>query len=406
MTAAGRRRLWVVSDMYYPEDVSTGFYMTHIAEGLADHRDVHVVCGQPSYGRHGVRAPAREARNGTRITRVAATHFPKDRLMLRALNVLSFTLSALLFLTLRLRRGDQILCVTNPPSLPPLLAIVARWRSAEFFLLVHDVFPETLAATRGSRRNGLGFRLLTGFANLAYRRARTVIALGRDMATLAARKRGRRAGIAVIENWADLDEIHPLAFSDNPMRAELGLNDVHVMQFSGNIGRTHDVEGILTIGRTMRGEGWRLLVAGFGGKQQLAEQAATESRGDVIFLPRQPRERLNMLLNCADVFVIAFVPGMYGLSVPSRMYNVMAAGRPILAICDSGSELAQVVAEEDCGWHFERLDPDAIVAFLRSLDGEEIRRKGENGRRAAVERYSELSKIMVWKKILDTNGNA
>jgi colanic acid biosynthesis glycosyl transferase WcaI len=405
MSTFCRRRLWVVSDMYYPEDVSTGYYMTRIAEGLASAREVHVVCGQPSYARHGVRAAAVESRNGTCIRRVAATHFAKDRMALRALNVITFTMSALLLLLLNSRRGDQILCVTNPPSLPPLLSAVAKWRGVDFYLLVHDVFPETLAATRPLTFGRLAYRLLVRFANGAYRRATAVAVLGRDMAELAARKRGSERGIVIIENWADLDEIHPLADADNGLLAEIGLRDARVLQFSGNIGRTHDVEGIIALARAFRrpngDHNWSLLVAGFGGKQELVEQAAGEAATNIIMLPRQPRERLNELINCADIFVIAFVPGMFGLSVPSRMYNVMAAGRPILAICDSGSELARVVAEEDCGWHFDRLNPELLVEFIESLDDFTVARKGANSRKAAVARYSEISKIKAWEALLN-----
>ena len=140
-------RLWVVSELYYPEQTSTGYFLTHIAEGLAETMDVWVVCGQPTYSEHGMRAPAREERNGVRIHRVPATHFGKDRLALRAINVLTLSLSAAWFALTHFRRGDRLLIVTNPPTLPPLLGLIARWKRMDAHLLVHDVYPEVLAAT-------------------------------------------------------------------------------------------------------------------------------------------------------------------------------------------------------------------------------------------------------------------
>lgn len=388
--------------MYHPEDVSTGYYMTRIAEALARDRDVHVLAGQPSYAAQGNLAPAHERRNGTTIRRVASTHFAKDKLVLRAINVATFTVSAALYALMHVRRGDSILCVTNPPTLPPLLALVAKLRGAKLHLLVHDVFPETLAATGYISPNRLVYRFLKGFSGIAYRNATSVVALGRDMAALVARKRGRREGVRIITNWADLDIIRPLSRSDNTVLDETGLKDNHILQFSGNLGRTHDVEGILALGDALRrSSDWRLLVAGFGGKEGIARQSADE-RG-TVFLPRQSRERLNAMLNAADIFVIAFVPGMAGLSVPSRMYNVMAAGKPILAICDSESELAQVVIEEEAGWLFQDLDANALATFILSLPPEEIARRGANALRAARERYSDEAKFAEWQALLDVD---
>src|SRR5690242_20331983 len=118
-------RLWIISELYYPEQTSTGYFLTRIAEGLAGFMRVEVLCGQPTYSEHGMRAPRRENRNRVRIHRVHATHFGKDRLILRAINALTLTVSVTWFALLRFRRGDRLLIVTNPPTLPPLVGLIA-----------------------------------------------------------------------------------------------------------------------------------------------------------------------------------------------------------------------------------------------------------------------------------------
>ncbi len=382
-----KQRLWVCSDMYFPEDVSTGFYMTRIAEGLAGKFDVFVLCGQPSYAHQGTKAPETEVRNSTNIKRVRATSFSKDSLGLRLLNVVTFLVSMSFAALTRFRRGDVVLCVTNPPVLPPLLSLICSIKGCRFILLVHDVFPETLTAVAGFSENGLTFRALKHFSNIAYRNADVVLALGRDMAKLATKKGGKT--VKIIENWADLDEIFPIKRADNQLIKDLGLEGKKILQYSGNIGRTHDIDQILELAKSLeKFPDWVVLFAGFGGRKSLVDEAAKRPGSNIVVIPRQPRERLNELLNAADLFAIAFVPGMLGLSVPSRMYNIMAAGRPILALCDAQSELALVVSENDMGWHVDLetdIDFDHLVIAIN--DEPELLRKGNNARSTAQSKY-------------------
>jgi colanic acid biosynthesis glycosyl transferase WcaI len=396
----GKPRLWICSDMYFPEEVSTGFYMTRIAEGLATRFDVMVLCGQPSYAHQGTKAPRTEVRNGTYITRVRATSFGKDRLGLRLINVVTFLLSMSLAGLTKFRRGDVVLCVTNPPVLPPLLSLICRIKGCRFVLLVHDVFPETLTAVAGFSENGLIFRAFSHFSNFAYRYADVVVALGRDMAKLATKKGGRN--VEIIENWADLDEIFPIKRADNQLIQDLGLEGKKILQYSGNIGRTHDIQQILRLAKSLeRLPDWVILFAGFGGRKSLVEEAAQRPGSNIIVIPRQPRERLNELLNAADLFAIAFVPGMLGLSVPSRMYNIMAAGKPILALCDPRSELALVVNENDIGWQADsagNLDFEKLVEGM--TDETSLVQKGQNALSTARSKYRYETIIEKYLKIL------
>lgn len=400
MTAV-RPTLWVISDLYYPEDVSTGHIMTELAEGLSNDAEVQVLCGMPSYASAGKRAPRHEVRHGTRIRRLGWFAFSKDRLLLRALNVASFTLSVLLFHAWHLRAGDRVLCVTNPPTLPSPLATLARLKGARFFLLVHDVFPETAVAAGKLRRESPFFRMLSWANAPGYRKAEKVIVLGRDMARLAATKRGTGDGVEIIENWADLDEISPLPKEESAFLAELGWTAKRVIQFSGNLGRTHGVETLVTAARSMAADAeWRWLFAGFGGKGGIAERAANGT-DTIAYLQRQPRARLPDLLSAADVHVIAFVPGMIGLSVPSRMYNVMAAGRPIIAMADNASELALTVQENGIGWVVAPQDWAGLVRILREeATATTCAEMGARARRVAQSRYKREGMIARFREAL------
>jgi glycosyltransferase involved in cell wall biosynthesis len=394
------RRLWVVSELYYPEQTSTGYFLTRIAEGLASSMPVEVVCGQPTYSEHGVRAPAREDRGGVRIHRVPATHFGKDRLLLRAINILTLTLSVAWFALFNFARGDRLLIVTNPPTLPPLVGLIARWKRMDAHLLVHDVYPEVLAATGFMRRDSLPYRLLERLFSATFALYGSIIVLGRDMADLVRVKlRGAERRVTIIPNWGDVDEIAPLARDANPFFALNQIDAPYVIQFSGNIGRTHDVETIIAAAHQLKARNDILFVfAGYGGKTDLISQAvASGELPNVRLLPRQPRELLGPMLASATATIISFVDEMKGLSVPSRMYNVLAAGTPIIAIADPDAELSLAVVEEKAGWVLPTGDAgallDLVTRLASPLGAEEATRLGANGRAAVEARYTFASVI-------------
>lgn len=390
---ASQSRLWVVSELYYPEQTSTGYFLTAIAEGLASEYDVHAVCGKPSYSERGVEVARRENRNNVTIHRMLATHFNKDRLVLRFLNYVTFAISATIFAIRHFRRGDSMLIVTNPPTLPPILGRIARLKGVRGHLLVHDVYPEVLAATGVMAPKGAAWRALSKFFGWAFANFDTIVVLGRDMRALVVRKLAKRSDappITIIPNWGDVEEIRPLVRDKNAFAAEHGLTGKTVVQFSGNIGRTHDVELILEVARRAEDlEDVVFLFVGYGGQ---AQSVASYNGANVRYLPRQPRECLNGMLSCSDLTVIAFKDSMMGVSVPSRMYNVMAAGVPIAAVADRDSELTQTVVKNEAGWHIRPGDADELEKLVRHLAtpaGHKLaQRLGDNARSAVTANYT------------------
>ena len=392
-------RLWVVSELYHPEQTSSGYFLTHIAEGLARDYDVRVICGQPSYSERGIRAPRFERHNDVAITRVLSSHFDKDRLALRAINLLTFTVSVFWFALRHVRRGDRLLVLTNPPTVAILVGLVARWRRCKSVFLVHDVYPEFLYAAKILRPASRIARVLERLFAWSYRLYDEVVVLGRDMKEVVGHKLGdRRDDITIIPNWGDVDEIVPVPPQDNAFRKEHGLGDNFVVQFSGNIGRSHNVEMVLAAARALRDEPRiKFLFVGYGGKSSLVREATRGGLDNLLFLPRQPREMLGQMLGSSNATVISFVDGMYGLSVPSRMYNVMSAGVPIVAIAHPASELSLTVAEGGAGWVLEPRTGEALAALLRTLatpEGTaEAARRGAAGR-ALVERKFTLALVL------------
>ncbi|MBM6578449.1 glycosyltransferase family 4 protein [Microvirga sp. SRT01] len=399
-----------MSELYYPEQTSTGYFLTAIAEGLATSMAVNVVSGQPTYSERGILAPANEDRNGVRIHRARATHFNKDRLLLRAINTLTLTLSIGWFALIRFRRADQLLIVTNPPTLPPLLGLIARFKNMNTHLLVHDVYPEVLAATGIIHPHSITYRLLSRVFSATFRAYDSIIVLGRDMAELIQQKIGNvKRPITIIPNWGDPDEIKPIPRDTNPFLLINNIRARCIIQFSGNIGRTHDIETILAAAHNLRNRHDIIfLFVGYGGKAStVANAIASGELPNVRFLPRQPREMLGPMLASATATIISFVDEMKGLSVPSRMYNVMAAGTPIIAIADPDSELSLTVREEQSGWILAPGDVNALTELVTALaeaHGEyDATSRGINGREAVLAHYTFSSILTKFRRLLIVN---
>lgn len=369
-----RVRLWVASELYYPEETSTGYFLTRIAEGLADNFDVQIISGRPAYSERGTKVTAYEERRGTRIYRMPATRFDKDIIPLRLLNLVTFSLATFVFALFKIRRGDLVLVVTNPPTLPLVVGLAGRLRGARLSLLVHDIYPEVLDASGTLNPTGTLYRILEAVFRGLFRGFERIFVLGRDAEEAVARKiRSGAERIRIIPNWADIEEVFPLNAQENHFRNSLGLQDKIIIQFSGNIGRTHDVETILEAAEQLKDDPrFHFLFFGYGAKSNfVSERAAKLHLSNVDVLPRQPREKLNQMLNACDAVVIALVDKMFGLSVPSRMYNVMAAGKPIIAIAHPRSELCRTIEDASAGWPLPGCSGTDLAQFVRQLGEEE-----------------------------------
>jgi colanic acid biosynthesis glycosyl transferase WcaI len=390
---ARRRRLWVISELYYPEETSTGYYLTRIAEGLTGDFDVKVICGQPTYFARGTIAPKHEVHKGVEIFRASGTTLDKNVIPFRLINMITLGVSALVTALRRFGPGDHVLVVTTPPSMPFIAAIGALLKGASYTLLIHDNYPEILIATKKSKPGSLVVNAMSFFNRWLYKHASKIIVVGRDMRELLARKtEGLDIPIVYIPNWAELESVEPATKAENRMLGELGVRDKVVFLYAGNMGHPNDLESIVDAARALRDrEDIHFVFLGAGVKRKwLQERVSTLGLSNVSILDPRPRSEQNDFLNACDVGIVSLVENMVGVSMPSRTYNILAAGKPILALTESGSELAQVVIEDAVGWIVAPGAPEDLTkTILTILDRpDELGAMGERARAAALERSS------------------
>ncbi len=400
------RKIWIVSELYYPEETSTGYFMTGIAEGLAQHYKVGALCSRPTYAARGQHAPASEVHNGVKIYRCTAAAFNKDSLPLRVINLLTITLTLFFRALSVFARNDIVLVVTNPPLLPFLTMAACRLKGARCLLLVHDVYPEVLIATGLIKKQSLPARLIDRLSLFLYRSVNRIIVLGRDMKELIEKKLGHSdSRVVIIENWGDVQNIVPQPRERNSLLQQLGLAKKFVIQYSGNIGRTHGIENLIDAAKALKNhDDIVFLIIGSGMKKRLLEQTVRQEKlTNIIVLPRRPRDQLAASLNACDLAIITFIPAMAGVSVPSRLYNILAAGKPILAVAEDRSELAMVVKEENVGWVVQPGKSDQLTqAILEAKSSPDLPAKmAANARSAAEKKYSYSPIIERYKTLIE-----
>src|SRR3989338_7494529 len=400
-----KKRIWVVSELYYPEQSATGYYLTNIAEGLATDMEVHVLCGQPTYSSRGISAAVLEVRNGVHVRRCNSTTFDKNLLVGRVVNVVTITVSIFLQALLRFRPGDRVLVVTNPPTLPFLVSLACRVLNAECVLLIHDVFPEALVGTGIVRSGSLVNRIFHWLNDRLYHSVVHIVVIGRDMKGLVQGKlKGATPAVSVIPNWADVEQVVPTARGGNPYLKQWGIEKKFVIQSSGNMARSAAIETMVQGAELLKDKtDIHFVFVGSGVKKPWLERTIRE-RGlaNVSIFPPQPRESLSDLLNAADVALIGLVSGMTGISVPSRMYNVLATGKPLIALAPTESELARVVLEESVGWVVDPDDPHALADIIleAKTNAEGLELMGRRARAAAKQKYQFSHSLELFRSLI------
>jgi glycosyltransferase involved in cell wall biosynthesis len=401
--AEKHNRLWVVTEPYYPELTSTGYYLTQIAEGLAAYRDVKVLCGQPNYAARGIVAPKHEIHKDVEIFRVSGTTLDKNVIVFRLINMITLGLS-IFFKALRsFRRGDRVLVVTTPPSLPFVVAVAALVKGAGYVPLIHDNYPEILIAVGKAKPGSLFSSTIDFFNRWLYKYAEKIIVVGRDMHDLLMRKTvGLDIPIITIPNWAELESVSPSLRSENKLLDELGLREKFVLLYAGNLGHPNDLESIVECAAELREHPEvHFVFLGAGVKRKwLESQIKTLELPNVTLLDPRPRSEQSVFLNACDIGVVSLVSKMLGVSMPSRTYNILAAGKPILALTEENSELARVVCEDRVGWIVPPGDASALLtAIMAILDRRrELPAMGERARQSALAKYSVKMAIENYRK--------
>lgn len=398
------RRVTFVNRFYAPDQSATSQILTDLAQHLAGEGwAVTVVTSRLVYG-GGERLPARDVIAGVEVVRAPTSRFGNLNLAGRALDYLTFYVSAFFALVGLLRAGDVVVAKTDPPLISVVVAGAARLKGALLVNWLQDVYPEIAAAYGVTAVRGPLGALLSGVRNASLRAARLNVAICDDMARLLGPVGGPRP-IEVIHNWSDDAAVSPLPKGENQLRGDWGLNDRFVVGYSGNLGRAHDWRTIADAAEHLRDRRDVLFLMIGGGAGLKALRAAVEGRGlqaSFRFEPYQPKPMLNQSLGTPDVHLISLSPRFRGLLFPSKLFGIAAAGRGVIAITDPASELADIVRAHRCGEAVAEGDAAGLARLIRRLAGEPqaVDAYGRRAREMLEDGYRQEQALARWTRAL------
>lgn len=389
----GRKNLLIYAHYYYPDVASTGQILTELAEGLNDTFHTTVICTVPSYTGKISRYYRKhkyyyENINGVDILRIRVPEFRKSFALSRIFNILSYFFSAILA-TFRVGHQDYVFTISQPPVLGGLLGVIGKHiKHAKLIYNIQDFNPEQVMAVDFTH-NKLILNTMMMLDKYSCRQASKVIIVGRDMIETLHKRFEKMVPYAHINNWINEEEIYPLP-KDNAgvlaFKRKYGLEDKFVIMYSGNIGLYYDLANILkTIEKFKDKEEVMFAFIGEGSVlEELRTYKEAHQLSNVVFIPYQSKSDLIYSLNAGDVHFVVNAKGIKGVSVPSKLYGVMAVGKPVLGILDEGAEARLIVEEAECGISVEPGDYNAIEElisrYIQIQNSQELKEMGTRGR--------------------------
>ena len=354
-------KIVVVSQHYPPDHSTTAAIMASIASHLAPETPLLVLSGTPGSANQQAINSGQPA-----VVEIRNRMGAKAALIRRASAEMFFTIRMFVALLGRLRRGDVVLTVTAPFMLPYAVAAAASLKRAPSVLIMHDLFPDVLVMAGLLKPSSFGPKLIRGANALMFRMLSAVVIIGRDTEALLLRYKGlTRDRICFIPNWATLAPgVRPIN-PDNPYRrAKIRF----IVGLSGNLGFTHDPDIVFEAARSLRDNpNIHFMLSGWGiGFDRLKAMQSAAKLPNVSLVERVPEQDLEAFLSAADVWLIPYRKDLAGVSVPSRFYNLLAIGRPVILVSEANAEAALTVTEHGIGWVVEPGKPDALAIAIRS----------------------------------------
>lgn len=383
-----KRKIWIVSELFYPEESTTAYILTEIARMLSSDFEVHAIAGTPVYE---INNPVQEL-NNVEIHRIKSKKIDKNNLVFRLQRALSLCTNMKKFIKKNVAEGDLVFMVTNPVFNTLLLPKFLKRRDIDTTLLVHDIFPENTIEAK-IFNSGFLYNFIKNIFDNSYSSVSRCIVLGRDMAEIIKRKTHNLIPVLVIENWGDTERIQPNEKKD--------YLDKIVIKFSGNIGRVQGLEDLFHVIKQVTNKKLLFIFAGRGAVLNKLKQLKNEFQLDnILFEDAYPKNKENEVLNNCDISLISLGKSMYGLGVPSKAYNCMAVGKPLLFVGPKNSEIYSEIKEKNLGWSFSIDDKD-LIRFFNELDlqSSTFPVYGANARKCVETMYSKKIILNKYKEL-------
>jgi glycosyltransferase involved in cell wall biosynthesis len=383
--------LRVVSQLFYPEMVSSGQALTELVEELSNMGlRIKVIASQPTILKESKIVPKVIEYNNIKIVRTWSTRFPKLSFLGKLFNLTSFFLTSSIEVIFKDRKVPLLL-VTNPPYMTILGWFNKYINGTKFGVLLFDIMPEQAELLGMIKEKGFIANAWRKMNRLWYKKASYVVVLSEDMLEGAIDNAGLRGTkfenesrnkTKIIHIWSDDRIIKRINKNESSIAHKLNLIDKLVIQYSGNHGRFHDLETLSAITEAMAGNDKVMFqYIGEGSKKILIEEMYKQKQLPNMYVSSYvPKDQLNDSLAMADLGVVAQLPDQERVCYPSKLLGILSSGRAVLAICSKNSEMARMIEENELGFVVDNGDVLSAVKIIEScIDNPDIvKKRGEN----------------------------
>ena len=390
-------------NQYYPPDTSATAKMAYGAvEFVSGYHQVTVLCGRPSYDpteRRPWRLYQSERTRVAQVIRTGSTDYSRFEMRKRVINYLTYAALAVpraLFLDC-----DIVLAMTDPPFEPIVGAFVGMLKRKPYVYNIRDLYPD-MAVGGSIIEPGLLAKVWEKLHRWALRRAVRVIVLGEDMRARIIAKGVDPERVVVVRDGVDIPPADAAALMVDPevVRAIRGKFSF-VLVHAGNLGFYGAWNTLVTAARRLSNDGVGLVFVGEGAQREEIKAMAAGAE-NVHFLDFFPASKIPSVLAAADAHVITIKNGLEGVVVPSKMYGILAAGKPILAVARKETDVAALAVQRGFGVAANPDDPEEVIAGIRAMafDRNKLKRMGEAAKAAAPD-YDKVKEMQKFVTILD-----
>ena len=408
------KKVLFITNYFYPEVASIAQLYTELCENMMDQFQITVLCAVPCYSGE-IAASYREKRffyekyQDIKIIRVRVAEFQKTNKLSRIKHIVSYFFNTILAI-FKAEKPDIVFTCSQPPILGGLLGVIAkRLRNAKLIYNIQDFNPEQTEAV-GYSKNKFILTIAKFLDNHSCKYSDLVITVGRDMQeTLCNRFQGKKVPKnIVINNWIDENQIYPLPGNQDDVlqfKKRYGLDGKFVIMYSGNIGLFYDLENIIqVIGKFKNRTDIVFAFVGDGAVKPMLITYVTQNEiKNVTFIPYQDKSALIYSLNAADVHLVLNAKGIKGVSVPSKIYGILAVNKPIFGVLEPGSEAWNIIDESGCGVLCSAGDYVSIEKNLNGLidQKESFINRHSTGHAYLMERFTKDKSIERYKEAIE-----
>jgi hypothetical protein len=386
----GGKKIWIVTELFYPEETAVAFIFTRIANYLSKNYKVCVICGPEFYDNSKKEfVDVVHISNEIEIYRTKSLNLDKNSIFQRTIKIVILSLRMGVLMWKKISKGEIVILATNPAPLLLFVSLIKHYKKFQLHILVHDVFPENAISAKIINNNKfITFKIVKYLFDRSYSCADHLIVIGRDMKEVISKKVNRfkkHPCISIVPNWSNPDKFSITNKVNNENKI--------ILQYAGNIGRVQGLIEILDAFRLSNNKSLFLNFRGTGALYSYIENFIKKNNLKNICLNGSfsRNEESDILANC-DIGIVSLSTGMFGLGVPSKSYHLLSAGKPILFIGEPKTEISCLVLENSIGWSLDVRNQNEIVEFfnnLSSIDKDVLMKMGKNARLLAEKVYNE-----------------